>query len=122
MKYIKLIGFSFFFILFSCDEEDEFFYNLDLLCEVSWGIPFVQSQGSESYTDLSSPTIFHKDGTFNIGNQYFDLWRVYDSKSIVLENKAELWLIIELNDSVLHVSKNSFPRGDFIAECIYNPD
>lgn len=122
MKYSHWILIIFLFVLQSCDKENEFIYDIDLLCDVSWGIPFVQSEGTEAYTDLSAPTIFKKDGTVNIGNRFFDSWRIYDSRSIVLDNKAELWLIIELSDSILHVSKNVFPSGDFLAECLYYPE
>ena len=121
-KNYILILFSILFLFSSCDKETEPQFNLDQLCDTNWGIPYIVSQGSADYVDLSAPTIFHKDGTMEIGNQIYDFWRTYDSKSILIQNISELWIIIELNDTLLHVNKIKHPKGDFVAECIYKPE
>jgi len=118
----KLILLLIFIVIVSCEKEIEFQYNLDQLCEVNWGIPFVKDQRLDNYVDLSSPTIFHKDRSMEIADQVYDFWSIYDSKSILIQNMSELWIIYELNDTVLHVNKIKHPKGDFIAECIYEPE
>lgn len=109
-------------ILFAaCNEEEELQYNVDLLTDVYWGIPSVKAEGSEPYVEKGSPTIFYKNGIVMFG-PHEDYWKTYDAKSLLIERSTELWQIVALTDSSFHVSKITYPNGEFIVECVYYPE
>lgn len=117
--YILLIFLS---LVFSCEKDIEFKYDINLLINNVWGIPQVIDVSPLIVNpDLSAPTNFQENGIVVIANQYEDFWRIYNSTSITLQNLLEIWQINELNDSTLHVHKLRYPDGEYLMECVYLP-
>jgi hypothetical protein len=113
---------SFILYLFSCKEEANFKYNIDNLVEVYWGIPNIIDINPGIRTpEITSPTVFHKNGLVEIGSSETYYWRIYNSRSIIIDNKSEIWQILKLTTDTLHVSISQYPTNDFIMECIYTP-
>ncbi len=128
MKKLLKIFFIFSFLLIvSCEEEDDFEFNLDYLIETKWGVPDIIELAPGADYDLSAPTIFYDDGIMSIGDSRYDFWRIRNSKSLHIEKMAEIWFIIELGpiddehpDKLkLHVEKSKYPSGEFLMRCIY---
>jgi len=110
------------FSLISCEKEVKFAFELDHLLNTRWGIPQIIEQGpGVTDIDFSAPTVFYADGTMSIGGSNFDLWSLRSSRTILLEQRQELWLIISLSPTQLMVEKSRFPTGQFLLRCVYHP-
>ncbi|MFC2137521.1 hypothetical protein ACFLTE_05035 [Bacteroidota bacterium] len=124
MKYpvIEYILFYLFVVLCcSCNDSEENDFNVEYLIDVKWGIPVIEAEGNINYTTFDAPTIFKENGTVEFGHKYIDYWQIYDSKSILIQNLQEVWIIYELSETIFRVNKIKHPKGDFIVECIYYP-
>jgi hypothetical protein len=103
--------------LFSCEQDKDFAYDIDLLVGTEWGVPQV-SDGSYS---LSAPTVFKKDGTVNFGGTQTDNWDVRDSRSLFIQRRSEIWQVWTLTETKLGVDILKYPEGEFKASCVYRP-
>ena len=112
---ILLITSLLFFI--SCEKDEDFAYDIDLLTGTKWGTPQVE-QGSY---DLSAPTVFKEDGTVTFGNTRTDTWDVRDSRSLFIQRRSEIWQVLNLTETRLKVDILKYPGGEFKATCIYQP-
>ncbi len=120
MNKIKTILFSFLILLTACKEDIEFKFDLDDLIDTKWGIPeIIETAPDVIDYDLSAPTIFYEDGHMIIGASRYDFWRIRNSRSIHIEQMAEIWYVIELTPYKLHVEKSKYPSGSFILRCVY---
>jgi|SRR6056297_391422 len=109
-------------LLWSCEKDKDFKYDLDKLIGTRWGIPQVEevAPGVGNY-DQSAPTVFYEDGRVSFGDSRFDTWEVYGSKSLHIFDKKQIWQVISLSENELHVEKLSYPNGNFILRCKYYP-
>lgn len=120
--FIRSITLLFFIVqpLTSCETDQDFVFDTKDLVNTQWGIPQIIEPGDGPF-DLSAPTIFHEDGTVSIGTARNDLWSLRGERSIFLEQSRENWFIIELTPDRFYVEKTSYPDGQFIVKCIYEP-
>lgn len=103
--------------LFSCEKDEEFAYDMDLLVDKEWGVPQV-NQGSY---DQSAPTVFKEDGTVTFGGTRQDTWDVRDSRSLFIQRRSEIWQVLNLTETRLEVDILKYPEGDFKASCVFRP-
>jgi hypothetical protein len=104
--------------LVSCEQEKEFAYNIDYLIDNRWGIPRIQEGGSGF--DKSHPVVFHKDGHVTFGGRT-DFWQVRGSRSLLIQERSQIWQVLELTENKFHVEVLKHPNGKFIANVIYYP-
>ncbi len=105
-----------------CKKDEGIQYNVDFLVETDWGYPMeVESNQKTDFYTHEIPLDFRRDGIVYFGSNYQDFWRQYDSESIIIEQKKQLWVIKKLTPDTLYVSKLSHPDNEFIVSHIYNP-
>jgi hypothetical protein len=103
--------------LFSCEQDEDFAYDMDLLVGTEWGVPQV-NQGSYS---LPAPTVFKEDGTVTFGGTHQDTWDVRDSRSLFIQRRSEIWQVLTLTETRLEVDILKYPDGEFKASCVFRP-
>ena len=110
------------FIQLSCKDEKTFQYNIDDLTDTYWGISqIIEVNPNITNPEITAPTVFYKDGLVEFEQKEIDYWRIYNTRSILIENKAQIWQILYLSRDSLHVNILIYPMGDFIMECLYTP-
>ena len=122
MKYRVWSLFAVLFMLFfaSCEEE-EFQYDLDLLTGTEWGIPRILETGPSGGVFIqTSPNVFYKDGRVSFGGKT-DFWQVRDSRSLLIQQREQIWQVLELSDNKLHVEVLKFPDGEFLVNAVFYP-
>ena len=120
MKLIKKFFILFLAVIpffFSCEQDKDFAYDMDLLVGTEWGTPQV-NQGSYS---LAAPTVFKKDGTVTFGGTQQDTWDVRDSRSLFIQRRSEIWQVLTLTETKLAVDILKYPDGEFKASCVFRP-
>src|SRR6056297_767685 len=119
---IRFVLFLFMMLIISCEKDKDFKYDMNDLIDTEWGVPEIEelAPGVVEY-DKSAPTIFYENGQVQFGNSRFDSWEVYDSESLHIFDKQQIWQVIKLTDNELHVEKLKYPGGSFILRCKYYP-
>jgi len=108
-------------LLAGCEQEKDFAYDIELLTGTEWGLPQVQETGpAEGSFNRSSPNIFYEDGRVSFGGRT-DFWRVRDSRSLLIEQRQEIWQVLNLTEDELHVEVLKYPNGDFMVNAIFYP-
>ncbi len=117
---LAIISFSLIFLFTTCEKDVEFEFDEGMLVDTPWGIPQILELGPNlTNVDQSAPTIFYESGLVVFGDQKEDYWQIYDARSILLEQKSQIWNIIKLNKDTLHVNKVGYRNSRFIAEVLY---
>lgn len=117
----KLFAVCFLLIFCQCEKEKEFEYDLNLLTGTVWGIPHIEEQSSSAGDFIqASPTVFHEDGRVTFGGRS-DFWQVRDSRSLLIQQRQQIWQVLELTESKLHVEVLKYPNGEFLVRAIFYP-
>jgi len=113
---IILIG-----LLIQCENNEDFKYDLNLLTDTEWGIPQIQETGPTGGDFAkNSPTIFYEDGRVTFGG-VSDFWKVSSSTSLLIEQRQQIWQVLELTENKLHVEVLKYPNGEFMVRVIFSP-
>jgi hypothetical protein len=120
MKKVLLL-FSIIIIIthISCEKDEDFAYDINNLIGTEWGYPEIE-EGSADYIE-PTPTVFHEDGRVTFGGTINDFWQIKDSRSILIQQRSEIWHIMQLTENKMYVEKLRYPNGKFLVRCTYYP-
>jgi len=108
-------------LLVQCENNEDFKYDLKLLTGTEWGIPQIQETGPAGGDFAkNSPTIFYEDSRVSFGG-VSDFWKVSGSTSLLIEQRQQIWQVLELTENKLHVEVLKYPNGEFMVRVIFNP-
>mgnify|MGYP006289131991 CR=1 FL=1 len=110
------------FLITGCEKEQPAAFNMQHLTDTTWGAIYIEEVGpyNQNFEQYSSIK-FNADGTVLFNEVQTDFWKVYTSKSILIQEKSQIWQIIELNQDTLHVEKYDHPSFEFIVRGYYTP-
>ena len=104
-----------------CENEKHFKYDLDLLTDTTWGVPEIQETGpSEENFNQVAPTKFYENGRVTFAGRA-DYWQVKDSRSLLIQERQQIWQILELTEEKLYVEVLKYPNGEFLVRAIFYP-
>ena len=104
-----------------CEKEKDFKYDIHLLTATEWGIPEIQEGGpSGGNFDQVAPTRFYEDGRVTFAGRS-DFWQVRDSRSLLIQERQQIWQILELTENKLHVEVFTYPNSEFVVRAIFYP-
>lgn len=120
-KIIGLLSVLLLLAFVQCEKEEEFKYDLNLLTGKQWGIPEIQEIGpSGGNFDQVAPTRFYEDGRVTFAGRS-DFWQVRDSRSLLIQERQQIWQILELTENKLHVEVFTYPNSEFVVRAIFHP-
>ncbi|HKL37381.1 MAG TPA: hypothetical protein VJ876_00710 [Bacteroidales bacterium] len=120
-KTVYMISLFMVLLIAGCEQEKDFAYDIELLTGNEWGLPRIQETGPASSSFIqSSPNIFYEDGRVSFGGRT-DFWRVRDSRSLQIEQRQEIWQVLNLTENELHVEVLTYPNGKFKVNAIFYP-
>ena len=119
---VYLLGaFLFLFTFNGCEQEKDFQYDINLLTGTEWGLPRILESGpAASGFVQSSPNVFYEDGRASFGGRS-DFWQVRDSRSLLIEQRQEIWQVLNLTEDELQVEVLTFPNGKFKVNAVFHP-
>jgi hypothetical protein len=120
-KTVYIISLFMILLITGCEQEKDFAYDIELLTGTEWGLPRIQETGPAGGGFVqSSPNVFYEDGRVSFGGRT-DFWRVRDSRSLLIEQRQEIWQVLNLTENELHVEVLKYPNGEFMVNAIYYP-
>ena len=120
-KTVYIIALFMVLLTASCEQEKDFAYDINLLTGTEWGLPQVQETGPAGGSfNRSSPNIFYEDGRVQLGSRT-DFWRIRDSRSLLIEQRQQIWQVLNLTENELRVEVLKYPNGEFMVNVIFKP-
>jgi len=120
-KAIGIISVLFFLLFVQCEKDKDFKYDLNLLTGKEWDMPQIQYTGpSGGDFILGSPTKFYEDGRVTFAGRT-DYWQVRDSRSLLIQQRQQIWQVLELTENKLRVEVLKYPNGEFLVQAIFYP-
>ena len=120
-KIIGLLSVLLFLSFVQCEEDEGFKYDVNLLTGKEWGVPQIQETGpSGGDFILGSPTKFYEDGRVTFAGRT-DYWQVRDSRSLLIQQRQQIWQVLELTENKLRVEVLKYPNGEFLVRAIFYP-
>lgn len=103
----------------SCEKDEDFAYDIDVLTDVQWGMPEAE-QGSLAHME-PTPVIFEKNGRVTFGSAGYYFWEVQSSRALYISEREQIWEIMDLSEERLYVEILEYPGGKFLARGVYYP-
>jgi len=120
-KIIGLLSVLLLLTFVTCEKEEEFKYDLNLLTGKEWDMPQIQETGPSGGDFIQgSPTVFYEDGRVTFAGKT-DFWQVSDSRSLLIQERQQIWQVLELTENKLYVEVLKYPNGEFLVRAIFYP-